>query len=155
MGTVDEMILKHLANYKTETFRGFFPLYANLSQEGFVLLNTCLLPKSRGTIKLNSENIYSDPKIDPEFLKDKNDMKCMRNAVEMSIKLISTKAFQKFDAKILWPKLYQCSNFEPLSEVSQPPSDRYIDCLLRQGSLTAHHPQGSCAIGKVVDENLR
>lgn len=153
MGTADEGALKHVANYETETFRAFFPLHANASQEGFTALSTCLLPKSRGTVKLNPVNIHGNPLIDPEYLKDDYDMLCMRNAVKMTLNMISTEAFRKIGATVHWPKLKDCKNFGPFEDFI--PNDRYLDCLVRQAALTAHHPAGTCAIGSVVDNDLR
>lgn len=157
MGSVDEEAFKHVANLATETFRAFFPLYANSDQEGFTALSTCFLPKSRGTVKLNSTDTKGDPLIDPRYLSHDVDMICSRNAVKLSQRIIKTKAFKRVGAKIHWPKLKECANFGPFDEDSENfyPPDRYLDCLIRQASLTAHHPGGTCAIGSVVDSNLR
>lgn len=157
MGTADEESLKNIANYETSTFRAFFPFYGNPNQEGLVMLSTCLLPKSRGSIKLNPKNLRGEPLIDPEYLKVDSDMECMRNATHMVMKLIKTEAFQKIGAKIHWPKLKACENFGPFTtdDNNFSPSDRYLDCLIRHAALTAHHPGGTCAIGAVVDNNLR
>jgi choline dehydrogenase len=154
MGSIDEKSFKLIANYETKTFRAFFPLHANSSQEGFIGLNTCYLPESRGSVKLNSNDIHSDPIIDPDYLKHKKDVECMRKSVKMLVKLVSTKMFRQLDAKIHWPKLKQCNNFGPFGD-EQNPSENYIDCLIGHGSLTAHHPHGTSSIGKVVDDDLR
>lgn len=157
MGSTDERALKHVANFETETFRAFFPLHANTSQEGFTALNTCLLPKSRGTVKLNPANIHDNPLIDPEYLKNDYDMLCMRNAVKMTISMISTEAFKKIGATVHWPKEKACKNFGPFDEDAESFSvnDRYLDCLIRQAALTGHHFAGTCAVNSVVDSDLR
>lgn len=152
MGSADEQALKDVANFKTDSFRAFFPLHANSSQEGFVALSTCFIPKSRGRVMLNRKTGGKDFLIDPRYLEDEYDMQCMRNAIHFSIKLIESRAFQKLGAKIHWPKLKECENFGP--HANESPNDRYLDCLLRHAALTAHHPGGTCAIGKVVDNNL-
>lgn len=148
MGSADEQALKDVANFKTEAFRAFFPLYANASQEGFVALSTCLVPQSRGSVELKSN---LDIAIDPAYLSDDYDMKCMRNAIKLNVKMIATKAFRRLDAKIHWPRVKECRNFGPFDEIS----DRYLDCIIRHGALTAHHPGGTCAIGSVVDKDLK
>lgn len=157
MGSTDERALKHVANFETETFRAFFPLHANTSQEGFTALSTCLLPKSRGTVKLNPVNIHDNPLIDPEYLKDDYDMLCMRNAVKMTISMISTEAFKKIGATVHWPKVKDCRNFGPFDEDAKSfaVNDRYLDCLIRQAALTGHHFAGTCAVNSVVDSDLR
>lgn len=157
MGSVDEESFKHVANFATETFRAFFPFHANSNQEGFTALSTCLLPKSRGAVKLNPNDMKGDPLIDPGYLSHDDDMLCVRKAVKLSKRIIATKAFERLGAKIHWPKLKDCENFGPFDEDSEnfEPPDRYLDCLIRQAALTGHHPGGTCSIGSVVDQNLR
>lgn len=157
MGSVDEESFKNVANYETETFRAFFPLHGNSDQEGFTALSSCLMPKSRGTVKLNPNDVKGDPLIDPGYLSHDVDMLCMRKAVELSQRMIASKAFKRLGSKIHWPKLDDCVNFGPFdgdSENFEPPY-RYLDCLIRQAALTAHHPGGTCRIGSVIDTNLR
>ncbi|CAO1416166.1 unnamed protein product [Diamesa tonsa] len=157
MGSADEKTLKNVANYKTHSFRSFFPLYANSGQEGFVPLSTCYLPKSRGVIQLDSNNVLADPLIDPKYLNNYDDVICMRKAVRLVVETIATKAFQKMGAQIHWPQLNECLNFGPFDKDFETnyPSDRYLDCLIRHGAVTAHHPGGTCAIGTVIDNELR
>lgn len=157
MGSTDEKALKHVANFETETFRAFFPLHANASQEGFTALSTCLLPKSRGSVKINSTDVDGNPLIDPEYLEHDGDLLCLRNAVNMTLNMIATKAFKRLDAKVQWPRLKACENYGPFEDDTADfaPSDRYMDCLIRHAALTAHHPGGTCAIGSVVDSELR
>lgn len=157
MGSADEKTLKNVANYKTHSFRSFFPLYANSGQEGFVPLSTCYLPKSRGVIQLDSNNVLADPLIDPKYLNNYDDVICMRKAVRLVVETIATKAFQKMGAQIHWPQLNECLNFGPFDKDFETnyPSDRYLDCLIRHGAVTAHHPGGTCAIGSVIDNELR
>lgn len=135
MGSTDEKMLKNVANYETETFRAFFPMYANSSQEGFTALNTCLQPRSRGTVKIDPNNKNGDPLIDPGYLKDDYDFLCIRNAVKLTMQMVSTKAFRELDATIHWPRLKACDNFGPFFEDSDNfvPSGRYLDCLMRHG----------------------
>ena len=157
MGSADEKTLKHVANYKTDSFRSFFPLYANSGQEGFVPLSTCFLPKSRGVIQLDSKNVLADPLIDPKYLNNYDDVICMRKAVRLVVETMATKAFQKLGAKIHWPQLNECLNFGPFHKDFETnyPSDRYLDCIIRQGAVTAHHQGGTCAIGSVIDNELK
>jgi choline dehydrogenase len=152
MGSADERALKHIANFETETFRAFFPLHANASQEGFTALSTCLHPRSRGSVRLNPQDPWGEPLIDPEYLSDDHDLRCMRRAVRLSLEMVATKAFRRLDAKVHWPRLRSCDNFGPFDNAV---SDRYVDCLVRHAALTAHHPGGTCAIGSVVDSELR
>lgn len=158
MGSADEQALKDIVNFKTDAFRAFFPLYANASQEGFVALSTCYVPKSRGSVKLNVKKAGKDFLIDPKYLSDDYDMTCMQNAIKLNVKMIKSRAFQQIGAKIHWPQLHACQNFGPFNGIDEDenyePSEMYLNCLVRHAALTAHHPGGTCAIGTVVDDNL-
>jgi choline dehydrogenase-like flavoprotein len=154
MGSADEDALKDVANFKTDAFRAFFPLHYNSSQEGFVALSTCLLPKSRGSVKLNRKTNKRDILIDPKYLKHDYDIDCMINAVKFNMKMVQSEAFQRIGAKIHWPKLRACINFGPFDSANYMPSHNYLECLIRHAALTAHHPGGTVAINKVVDSNL-
>jgi choline dehydrogenase len=150
MGSADEKALKDVANFETEAFRAFFPRHANASQEGFVALSTCFKPRSRGSVTMKFNGRIS---IDPAYLSNEHDLKCMRNAIRLNVKMIETKAFQKLGAEIHWPRLRKCRNFGPFEDESS--SDRYLDCIIKHGALTAHHPGGTCAIDSVVDKDLK
>lgn len=157
-GSVDEETFCHVANYESDTFRAFFPLHSNVSQEGFVMLSTCYNPKSRGSVKINPEDVLGDPTIDPEYFHREFDVSCLINAVRMHISLMRTEAFRKLDAKIHWPKLKSCENFGPFEVTSGTEtevSDRYLECLIRHAAVTGHHAGGTCALGSVIDENFK
>lgn len=50
-------------------------------------------------------------------------------------------------AKIHWPLLKNCQQLpvEPLCE-------DYLECVIRNVALTAHHPGGTCKIGETEDD---
>lgn len=101
------------------------------------------------------------PRIDPEYLKSDDDIKCHINAIRLAVKIISTQAFQAIGVKIHWPQLRQCSNFGPYDSdfENNNPSDHYLECLIRTVAITSHHPGGSVAIGSdpksPLDKRLR
>lgn len=126
-----------------------------------MFLSTCHQPKSRGTVKLDPKNVLAPPLIDPNYLEDYEDIKCIKNSIRVVKEIVNTAKFKELGAKIHWPKLRECSNFGPFPEDFETnlPSDRYLDCLIRVAGLTGHHPGGTCSIGNeeysVVDNNLR
>lgn len=87
-GAIDELALMSISNFKKTHFRALFPRYFNASQEGFVLISTCLQPVSRGSVKISSANIRKNPIIDPNYLAEQQDIECtikaIRTAVEVS-----------------------------------------------------------------------
>ncbi|XP_058449737.1 neither inactivation nor afterpotential protein G [Malaya genurostris] len=161
MGSVDEKALRHVSNLRQDAFRAHFPFYYNKSQEGFLFLNTCHQPTSRGAIYLRDRQAQSHPFINPNYLKDKFDIECMVSAIRLAAQTVETVPFRRIGAKIHWPKIQRCINFGPHLEDfrTNNPSDRYLECILRESALTGHHPGGTTAIGlhseAVVDNNLR
>lgn len=121
------------------------------NQEGFVLLNICNQPLSRGTVRINSNHIRDAPVIDPNYLENEADIECMIRAIRLSEKLIATDVFRKVNAKIHWPVFDQCKNF---ADEHSDLNDRYLECVIRVGGVTAHHPGGTCAIGNSSDSVL-
>lgn len=68
------------------------------------------------------------------------------------MELIETDAFKQVNAKIHWPKFSQCKNFLPDDEMNI--TDQYLECIIRVGAVTSHHPGGSCAIGNSPNSAL-
>lgn len=161
MGSIDEQALRDIANYKSEIFQALFPFHENSTKEGFILINTCYRPLSRGTIKLRDNRISTSPLIDPNYLHIRVDIDCTIKAIRYAVKLIRTRPFQKIDARIHWPKIKECSLYGPHSNdyTTNEPSVEYLECIIRYAGLSSHHPGGTAAMGNgtesVVDENLR
>ncbi|KAF4532998.1 hypothetical protein B566_EDAN000687 [Ephemera danica] len=153
MGTPDEANLGAIANYLPETFQGLFPLAANASQEGAVILATCLQPRSRGTVTLKDADPSSPPVIDPRYLNDPEDVACMTRAFRLAVRVAESKAFRKLGARVHLPQLRHCG-------VSNVRNDGYMECVLRTAAITGYHPAGTCPMGgsgrhSVLDSELR
>ncbi|XP_049847200.1 neither inactivation nor afterpotential protein G-like isoform X2 [Schistocerca gregaria] len=148
LGSADEKILKDIANYKSDTFQGLFPLSHNSSQEGFVLLATCLTPQSRGRLWLNVSHLEGPPVIEPNYLSHSHDIPCMIKAINLAEKLVRTKAFQKLGAQLHLPVLSECSNLIP--DVRDL---LYLECIIRTSAVTAYHPGGTCKMGSLQDNS--
>lgn len=161
MGSLDEAALRAISNLKPNIFRSLFPMFANSSQEGFILLNTCYKPISRGSIIIRDNKSSSPPLINPNYLSQKQDISCIRNSIKLSVNIVQTNAFKEIGARIQWPKLKSCSNLGPRSNdfITNAPDPDYLECIIRYSGLTAHHPGGTCAMGNystnVLDQFLR
>lgn len=87
-GAIDESALMSISNFKGPAFRALFPRYYNSSQEGFVVISSCLQPKSRGSVGLLNRHMRRNPLIDPNYLSSEEDVACtisaIRSAVEVS-----------------------------------------------------------------------
>ncbi|KAJ9586647.1 hypothetical protein L9F63_019749 [Diploptera punctata] len=146
LGSADEKLLQDIANYKQETFRALFPFSNNSSQEGFVLLATCLQPSSRGTVTLNDTEPTSRPVIDPQYLSQSKDIHCMIRAVQLAIQLATSTPFKQLGAKIHLPKLEECHHLEADAE-----NTAYLECIIRTAAITGYHPGGTCKMGSPSD----
>ncbi|CAH0687624.1 unnamed protein product [Spodoptera exigua] len=135
MGTASERLLRDLSNYKPQVFRDTFPFYNNTNKEGFMFLSTCVQPRSRGTITLADSTTAMPPVVDPNYLEQYYDVKCM-------IKGNGKKQSQPKEQK-------------PKPKPIPSPPDAYLECIIREVAVTGHHAGGTCAGGRVVDEELR
>ncbi|XP_050561404.1 neither inactivation nor afterpotential protein G [Spodoptera frugiperda] len=182
MGTASERLLRDLSNYKPQVFRDTFPFYNNTNKEGFMFLSTCVQPRSRGTVTLADSTTSMPPVVDPNYLEQYFDVKCMVKAIRRAEELVSTKPFQEIGARIHWPRPERCLSLwrtriekeekvedykedpkkqsqvkeqKPKPKPVPSPPDAYLECIIREVAVTGHHAGGTCAGGRVVDEELR
>lgn len=113
-----------------------------------------LRPKSTGYIRLQSNNPYDKPLIDPMFYNQPKDIKVMVEGMKTAIKLTQTRAFQRYNATLFVGPLPNCARI-PIN------SDSYLECMAKTLMQTIYHPVGTCRMGNindprtVVDSQLR
>lgn len=104
--------------------------------------HVCVLrPKSRGTVSLASSDPTAAPVIDPNFLSDNDDLERLKKGARLIERLFSAPAFNG----IIGDRLYS----EPGCD------DAALEDHIRGHADTIYHPVGTCAIGSVVDPQLR
>ena len=59
-----------------------FPSMTNDSTEGFIMLASCLHPRSRGHVVLTSIDPRESISIEPNYLKNSQDLACMRDGTK-------------------------------------------------------------------------
>jgi choline dehydrogenase-like flavoprotein len=106
-------------------------------------LHVCALrPKSRGTIRLSSDNPFSAPLIHPNFLAHDDDVNVMLKGYKMSLEIMEQDALAPYHGRALY----------------SAHSDDEIIHLLRTRTDSVYHPVGSCRMGAdemaVVDSHL-
>lgn len=134
--------VKNLLNIKEKTFNEYFkPLIGKTS---ISILSILLHPKSHGFVELKSKNHEDLPIINPEYLKNSEDLKTITKGLKFIKQLIeSSEILKKFGAEIN-PKAFPgCENLKIFSDV-------YWECYIRHFTLTVYHPIGTCKMG---DEN--
>jgi choline dehydrogenase-like flavoprotein len=109
--------------------------------------HVCLLrPKSRGSLKLASNNPLDAPLINPNFLGERDDMDRMIKGFKIMRKLLQQ------------PALTALGGTESAKSASAT-SDLDIEQFIRNNADTIYHPVGTCRMGNgpmdVVDAALR
>lgn len=100
-----------------------------------------LHPKSRGEIKLASSNPFVYPKIYARYLTEDHDLKVLREAVRMALRLSKTDALRRYNLQL---RKNVCKDliFD---------TDDYWECELRQNNGPENHQAGSCKMGPETD----
>lgn len=166
MGAVDSHLYSGISNMKLDYFHSTFPHMDNQSSEGFIFLATCLHPKSRGRIRLVSDDPRHPPSIDPNYLHHPYDLACMRDAFKWVMRLTRTRAMQELGASVHLPRYDECvrksgRGGEGGGEDTRALYNEYVSCLVRVGAITGYHPLGTARMGRasdpetVVDPELR
>ena len=119
----------------------------NPKGRGCMILPTLLYPKSVGQVTLTSKDPAADPKIDPAYYEDDEDLQTMLRGVRMAQKIFASAPLVD-------------SIGEPTTEASRPElSDEEVIKDIRYWSSTLFHPVGTCKMGNdpmaVVDDQLR
>lgn len=109
-------------------------------------------PKSRGSIKLQSNSPFDDPLIDFNF-SHPDDIETLLQGMKMAIAIGNSKALKSLGAELSPYVLPRCQNHSFIS-------DKYLECLLKQMTNIYFHAAGTCKMGltsdpmAVVDNNL-
>ncbi len=115
---------------------------------GYAISPVALYPKSRGTVRLASGDPTAAPLIDPNLLKEPEDILPLIRALKIARRAFASKSFEKYNGV----------------EVAPGPdcqSDEQWDAYIRETGYTVHHPVGTCKMGaaddatSVVDPELR
>ncbi|RYP69740.1 hypothetical protein DL771_005942 [Monosporascus sp. 5C6A] len=108
-----------------------------------------LKPTSRGTVSIKSKNPADPPLLDPNYLGTEVDRYVWRTALRSMVTLMAgpTALGRDIIAGETPPN--------GLPPITLDSSDEYLESRLRTGGGSTFHGMGSCAMGKVVDSDLR
>jgi choline dehydrogenase len=113
---------------------------------GYGISPVLLYPKSRGSVRLASPEVESDPLIDPKLLEHPDDLRRMVHAVHLCRRILRAPPFS----------IYRSHEYLPASDVE---SDADIESFIRSTAATVYHPVGTCQMGMgpdaVVDPELK
>jgi choline dehydrogenase len=109
---------------------------------GFSIGSVALQPRSRGSVRLRSPDPLDPPEIDPAFLTDAEDARVLVEGAKLAKRLARAPALEP------WFE----NERAPGEEVT---SDADVEAWVRANAHTIYHPVGTCAMGEVVDSELR
>lgn len=115
-----------------------------LSREGITIFPFLLHPKSKGTLRLRSNNPDDSPLINPNYFAEEVDVKILSEAYTFARKLANTKTFKDWEFQLPNRLLPQCAKLGNYTE-------QYIECHLRHLSSSGLAPVGTCRIGAAND----
>lgn len=130
-------------------------LNINKKYEILMVYTILLNPKSRGTVKLETRDPISPPKIKSGYLTHPDDVEVLVQGINKLQTLIKTAAVQKNFAENIKFMIPECNSLSYASNA-------YWRCYLKYFTTSLWHPAGTCKMGKmgidkssVVDDNLR
>lgn len=120
--------------------------FGNPSGRGYTICGKVLVPKSSGSVRLQSANPAVPPRIDHAYLTDDYDVALSIRGYRLAQQLGQTEAFAPYRSGIAIPD-------KPLTEAAA------IEAHIRAKGMTFYHPSSTCRMGTdplaVVDPELR
>ena len=117
----------------------------NPSFDGFQFHASPNRPKSRGFVKIKSNNYLDDPKIQFNYLEDEEDLQQMRDSVKIANKIFQQNSMKKYLGEQLRP--------------GYDASDEELDNIIKETADTAYHPSCTNKMGvdnmSVVDQETK
>ena len=109
--------------------------------DGFTIFPTLLTPASRGQVTLRSKLPHAKPRILHNYYAAGHDTRTMIDGTRVALQIASRPALRKLRR----------------ADWAVPDSDSDSDILdfMRRNTRTDYHPAGTCAMGAVVDTELR
>jgi choline dehydrogenase len=112
-----------------------------IPHDGFTILPTLLAPTSRGQVTLRNALAHAKPRILHNYYATEQDTRTTIDGTRMALEIASRPALRKL-RKADWA-------------VPESDSDADILAFVRRNTRTIYHPVGTCAMGTVVDSELR
>ncbi|XP_035448057.2 glucose dehydrogenase [FAD, quinone] [Spodoptera frugiperda] len=109
-----------------------------------------LLPRSVGYMTINSTDPFEQAIYDPNFFSDPVDMEAIKEGLDYLHQIFNSQLLQDQYEVELDP-----SYTEKCDKVAPAWSDDWKECMIRVNTDPQNHQLGTCAIGKVVDPELR
>jgi len=112
-----------------------------IPHDGFTIFPTLLSPTSRGQVTLRNRLPHAKPRILHNYYATEDDRRSVIDGTRVALEIASRPALRKLH-KADWA-------------VPESGSDTDILAFVRRNTRTIFHPVGTCAMGTVVDAELR
>ncbi|KAF7409730.1 hypothetical protein HZH68_004111 [Vespula germanica] len=125
-----------------------------INRDSFNIIPMILRPKSRGYIKLKSNNSLDYPLMYHNYLTNPDDVRVLREGVKAAIAFAETSSLKRLGARFHSKPLPNCKHLPMFT-------DEYWECLIRQFTMTIYHMSSTAKMGPrsdpmaVVDPSLK
>jgi choline dehydrogenase len=109
---------------------------------GFSIASVALQPRSRGSMTLRCPDPLEAPEIDPSYLQDSEDIGVLVEGIKLARRIAGSRPLGRWFS----------GERAPGAHVR---TDAQIAEWIRANAHTIYHPVGTCALGRVVDAELR
>jgi len=134
--------IEFLLAVRTLEMRPWFPGWQSPYQDAIGIRPVLLHPQSRGKVTLRSADPAAPVRIAFNFFSESDDLAALRNAYHLARDVAGQKPLDRFRGAPVAPSPDVLTNAQ-------------IDEWIRNTVVTVNHPLGTCAIGGVLDPELR
>ncbi|XP_055850493.1 glucose dehydrogenase [FAD, quinone]-like [Episyrphus balteatus] len=131
-------VIKEAGNFHDDIYQKAFSELEN--RDHFITFPLLLYPKSKGNIWLRDQNPFSPPEINPNFLKEQEDVELLLEGIKEAIRIAETPSMQKINATLWKRNVPGCDDLEFAT-------DDYWRCSIRVLSYNIYHYIGTCKMG--------
>jgi len=129
--------------------------FASISKKDvFGIFPMMLRPKSRGYVKLRTNDPLDHPLLYHNYLTHPDDLRVMREGIKAAIAIGETTAMKRFGSRFHRKPVPGCKGYELFT-------DEYWECVARQYTMTIYHMSATAKMGPaddplaVVDHELK
>ncbi|KAI9033442.1 hypothetical protein DFJ74DRAFT_652449 [Hyaloraphidium curvatum] len=126
---------------------GITPFLDNPEMYGFTFLPSLLVPRSVGTVEVQSTDPAVRPIVDPHYLEHPEDVEILKRAIRKVYKVIEAEPFKTLIKKVHFRSSHLAAHHNDHT------SDAFIEQIIRDHCITIYHPTSTVKIGPDSDQS--